>query len=301
MSRTPETETHYAQLARTLLDRQGDWKADPLDAARRIALQGETSNWSKATWRIYRAALHFYLESSGYQDAADWIRYARPEFTLTREARTSQKKLKGLPAEEASALTAALAASTSRYAQIARIWLQAGILTGLRPSEWREVSFDPDTQTLTVMNAKATNGRANGPMRRLRLRNLTRGEREIIQEMIRMVRGHEDFCRLYGGVRKVLCATARRVWPRRKMRISLYSSRHQWVANAKRVYDRRTVAALAGHASAETAGHHYARRRRGQPANLPEPDDKTLAAVRKEARIRPGTGQVAVPDDGSQG
>ena len=301
MSRTPETETHYAQLARTLLDRQGDWKADPLDAARRIALQGETSNWSKATWRIYRAALHFYLESSGYQDAADWIRYARPEFTMTREPRTSQKKQKGLPAEEASALTAALDASTSRYAQIARIWLQAGILTGLRPSEWREASFDVDTETLTVLNAKATNGRGNGPMRRLHLRNLSRGEREIIQEMIRIAQGHEDFRKLYRGTRKALYATARRVWPRRRLRISLYSSRHQWVANAKRVYDRRTVAALAGHASAETAGHHYARRKRGQPANLPEPDETALAAVRKEARIRPSTTQGAIPDDGRQG
>jgi hypothetical protein len=297
MSRTPETETYYAQLARTLLDRQGDWKADPLDAARRITLQGETSSWSKATWRIYRAALHYYLESSGYQEAADWIRYARPEFTMTREARTSQKKQKGLAPEEADALTAALAASTSRYARAARIWLQAGILTGLRPSEWREAHFDPEAEILTVMNAKATNGRGNGPMRRLRLRNLTRGEREVIQEMIRVVQEHADFRKLYGGVRKVLFMAARRVWPRRKLRISLYSSRHQWVANAKRVYDRRTVAALAGHASAETAGHHYARRRRGRPANLPEPDEKTLAAVRKEARIRPGVVQETVPDD----
>ncbi len=301
MSRTAETEAYYAQLARTLLDRQGDWKADPLDAARHITMQGETLSWSKATWRIYRAALHFYLESSGYQEAADWIRYARPEFTMTREARTSQKKQKGLAPEEASALTAALAASTSRYAHSARIWLQAGILTGLRPAEWREASFDPDTATLTVVNAKATNGRGNGPMRRLRLHNLSRGEREIIQEMIRVAHGHEDFRKLYGGVRKVLLVTARRVWPRRKLRISLYSSRHQWVANAKRIYDRRTVAALAGHASAETAGHHYARRKRGHPANLPEPDEQTLAAVRKEARIRPGAGQDAVPDDGRQG
>ena len=164
-----------------------------------------------------------------------------------------------------------------------------GILTGLRPREWEGASLDEEGLVLRVRNAKQTNGRANGTHRHLRLHRMTPDEQNAIRQMVDLVATSADFPLLYARVRKIIWRTAKRCWPRRTQRPSLYSARHQWAANAKRIYSKRVVAALAGHASVETAGIHYARRSRGESAHLPEPLEQDIAAVRKPAKIPPFT------------
>src|SRR3546814_19040120 len=67
-------------------------------------------------------------------------------------------------------------------------------------------------------------------------------------------------------------------WP------TLYSLRHQLLADAKLTLTQPEVAAIAGHASDATAGQHYGRRRSGvrAPAVAPSPGD--VAPVRSEER-----------------
>ena len=178
----------------------------------------------------------------------------------------------------------ALASSSWRYASIARLWLWVGVLTGLRPTEWQGASWQESGPTLVVRNAKHTNGRAHGVERRLRLHLLTPTEQEAIHSMVDLVAVTQDFPELYQQVRKTIARAGRLCWPRRIQRPSLYSARHQWTANAKRVYTQREVAAMAGHASEETAGIHYARRIQGEEAHLPMPDAEDMRRVRVPAK-----------------
>ena len=192
-----------------------------------------------------------------------------------------------------------MAGSRQTYAPAARLWLWVGILTGLRPKEWEGASLDESGLVLRVRNAKQGNGRGNGTHRHLRLHRMMPDEQNAIRQMVDLIAASPDFPLLYARVRKIVWRTAKRCWPRRTQRPSLYSARHQWAANAKRIYSKRVVAALAGHASEETAGIHYARKSRGEVAHLPEPTEQDIQAVRKQAKIAPFSRPVTQETDQS--
>jgi integrase len=180
-------------------------------------------------------------------------------------------------------------------------WLRAGRLYGLRPGEWQHAAMSRvDGQlTLTVRNAKHTNGRGNGPVRTLQLDRMIPVELNDIREMLEMVddiTGEMPFASLQKRVSEYLHDIVRQVlkpgggavatWP------TLYPLRHQLLADAKRTLTQPEVAAIAGHASDATAGQHYGRRRSGvrAPAVAPSPGD--VATVRRRARafvLAPGS------------
>ncbi len=211
--------------------------------------------------------------------------------------RLAQKKQKSLPASDLLALDRDIAARRTRYADVARLWLWAGVLTGLRPGEWRETALSADGLTLIVRNAKHSNGRANGSHRHLHLDAMSPDERAAIARMVDLSAATDNFTRLYHRVRKIVRESAKRCWPQRLRRPSLYSARHQWAANAKRVYSKRVVAALAGHASEATAGIHYARRQKGEPANLPQAEPQDLERVRRADPAHPFPGSKPAARD----
>lgn len=207
-----------------------------------------------------------------------------PIFSGACDLARPKKKQKHLQRADLETLDAALARSRQEYASIARLWLWVGVLTGLRPNEWAHTTWVPDGPSLVVRNAKHTNGRGNGPERTLHLRTLLPAEQEAIHSMVDLAAATPDFAALYARIRKNIYRVAKRCFPRRTHIPSLYSARHQWAANAKKVYTKREVAALAGHASAETAGIHYARRRYGEAGHLPLPDEQDVERVQVSAK-----------------
>ena len=83
---------------------------------------------------------------------------------------------------------------------------------------------------------------------------------------------------------------------KRKVRYTLYSSRHQFCANAKAAgASKEEIAALMGHRSVETAGEHYARKRSGRAGELcVKPDEASVALV--ESFNQKGPSSHSVPD-----
>jgi hypothetical protein len=82
-------------------------------------------------------------------------------------------------------LRSALDESASAWASDLERWVEAGLITGLRPSEWAEARLEHSASlgpVLIVKNAKATNGRAHGPRRTMLLAGLTQEERNTIGE-----------------------------------------------------------------------------------------------------------------------
>lgn len=195
--------------------------------------------------------------------------------------------MKKLPAEDLRKIHKQLVASRSRYAEPTGLLLEASLLTGLRPIEWSTCWIDesnPNVSVLMVRNAKNTNGRSHGLIRKLRLDGLTQNERRIVRSMVDIGQSHQsDWNAFYEQMRKTLKRITKALWPRRKQRPTLYSARHQFTANAKAAgLTRVEIAALMGHASIETAGNHYGRRTAGIGSSgfHIEPDTQDLQNVR---------------------
>lgn len=77
----------------------------------------------------------------------------------------------------------------------------------------------------------------------------------------------------------LLYAIARRLWPHRTRRPSLYTARHLFASSAKTRLSQAEVAALMGHAVTETATLHYGKRRHAHGGGKVTPLDANVAAV----------------------
>lgn len=314
MAKNESTSTDYLGRARRLIDRMKadlgiDDVAPQLIADWAISLRAELR---PASWRQYRAALVYYfsLESgTAAEQAIALLQTADSSVCLKGKdapSRTSSSKKKQISPDELAQLVEFLEAHKTRWNLPTSVWLQASVLTGLRPNEWlhaRLVTSDEGDLVLAVENAKNTNGRANGKERHLVLTGLTAGQQDLIEAQLKVVavvikRKWQD--RWYSGCRKSLYLAARTLWPQRKRYPTIYSGRHQFIADSKRSgLTKIEIAALAGHGSMQTAGRHYGKKRSGinEVRITPRADDiarlerKHLQMQLDRARpdIRPGS------------
>lgn len=209
--------------------------------------------------------------------------------------RTSALKEKRLPEDALEKLRSRLRVGTrSRLSEAVADWLEAGILTGLRPSEWSSsdlhVQEVPRSEAhpngkmvlLYVVNAKATNGRGTGVARTLDLSGFNEAD-------ISTVRRHSLRCRtwleegrfadLRGQCANLLRKQVAAVWPGRDGGIaegrhySMYSCRHQAIANWKSLdLPLEEIAAVVGHAVTATTTERYGKRRSAwKPDRIPLP------------------------------
>jgi integrase len=247
-----------------------------------------------AYWRkLKAAALHgLNLEGDASARQAEALLRAEGSDGAARGAPRRASRRKAITADELQRLLETLTqrTRTSEVARVTILWLIAGYATGLRPCEWRSAALIADEDgrpVLQVVNAKHTNGRAHGATRTLALSALRPPEREAIALLLEAVAARPgEFARLHRASVDLLRAVNRELWPCRREFIGLYSARHQFAADAKRVLDRTEVAALLGHKTTRTAGLHYASRRHGRPRpGLPQaqPDEMTRVVTHRHS------------------
>ena len=258
------------------------------------------------SWRMYRQSIYRFLRSmpEGQDDvneamsilehdtairSADALSGKKPKnenFTCVdgkERNRSSSKKEKRFPEKDMDRIIHYLrhGSRSSRAIQL-ETWLKAGIITGLRPSEWQatQISIIPDETTihgrrawLFVINAKATNGRGSGVVRTL---DLSRLPNDLLQIVARQSENGRKwyidgtFEKEQKETANLLSQIVHRMWPKRKYHYSLYSCRHQAVANWKSFgMSKMEIACLSGHRSIETATERYGRRTAGWQ-NIPE-------------------------------
>lgn len=244
--------------------------------------------WAQSTARLYRASLAFVFRETGNIASSDALKLIyrceedpeclgrfREEIRAERKKRrrtrpkTSAKKSKSISDKDLHLLKDSLENSLSKYARSTLLWFSAGIITGLRPSEWQSAQLGENKEgerVLVVINAKSTNGRAHGTTRTIRLHEISEQDFKIVEEHLRNVESHkfpQTFPDFYLGCRKLIYRISKQIWPRRLKRPTLYTTRHKFGADAKSTYDGYEIAALMGHASTETAYQHYGRRHTG--------------------------------------
>lgn len=216
--------------------------------------------------------------------------------------RTSALKEKRFPHEDMDRVLAYLRSfCRSKLAPVLVDWLRAGIMTGLRPVEWRcsdlvEVA-DPNSAYgrrafLYVLNAKATNGRGTGVARTLDLSAFPDDALEVVRRMSGRARGWlEDgsFPDRQAACSALLYATCRKIWPTRKYGYALYSTRHQAIANWKSMMPVAEIAAIVGHGVTSTATAHYGKKRSAwSPEKIPaapRPVPEELSVVKQRVKL----------------
>jgi hypothetical protein len=275
------------------------------------------AEWSEYTARAYRAALVFVFEELESDEAieaknmiyhisedGEWTLRVKERIkedrksNLKRNLRTSAQKAKRFSIDDLDLLRAELHVSSSKFADRTALWFMAGMLTGLRPTEWKHAQVTTDDRqrkVLLVQNAKSTNGRSHGKFRSIVLEKMRVEDVEVIEAHVSSVADYcggddEKFEEYYYGCRRLLSNVADRLWPRRLKHPTLYTARHMFAADVKNVFDSYGVAALMGHASTRTASSHYAPKwssANGGSSVTPDEGDLQRVIMRNEEKEAP--------------
>lgn len=263
-------------------------------------------SWKKSTWRHYKAAVAYLLQNFYPQETeALELLQSGTQSRCKRVGRsTSDKKHKSFPPNCLEAILAHLATSHSQYSPPLSVFLQAAVLTGLRPTEWfgAHIQTDDEGTKLYVINAKQTNKRANGYHRSLNLNEFNEKNTSIIRTWIGVVNdlpSKKSFDDLITSMSAVLRRVNLTLWPKSELRYTLYSGRHQASANWKTHYRPAEVAALLGHAIDDTAVKHYGRASRG--TNMLLPNTALALPIPSPAEVqRVRTGRAFKPKLGAE-
>jgi hypothetical protein len=220
--------------------------------------------------------------------------YSETVTTRRGRGRTSSQKSKQIIWDDLRTLARESQQMRGRWIRPALLWLATNMLVGLRPSEWRFASLDEleGRVTLVVLNAKNTNGRAHGEKRHLDITGLGFKAVMRIRAQIQSASQHagDDVAwnAYYTGCRQTIHQLTRKFLPKLRKYPSLYSSRHQFAANAKSAgMSKVELAALMGHAVDDTAGSHYGKKKHGSGACRVKADTNEMDKVRIKTPTEP--------------
>ncbi len=305
MTRSTKTQRMYDLRVKTTMHRyhqetQGStWADNPMAFAEWMLAQKD--RWKRSTWRMTRLAVREYLQKEGAPMEALHLFDDGHNPPGNAKGQIEAARIKGLPDKDLFALIDLLtnpetqAANNVRkgtYDAILSAFLQANVLTGMRPSEWDTAAWatlDKET-VLRVDNRKATNGRGNGVARLL---SVHPDAIPVIQAMM------DERDRLYAlGITwpEMQNGMASRLKDIRhlvtKKTYTLYSTRHRFASAAKQSgYSRRDIAEMLGHASDKTAIIHYGRKKTTiRNAGTDSEQEKPLMGVTKGIGVRPESG-----------
>jgi hypothetical protein len=264
-----------------------------------------------STWRVYRQAAYHTVEGLPHHDTDQALAMLDTDFVEhTGEMkkgvkndgtrRTSTLKEKKFPKDDFDRIVTYLKYfARSKLAPVLADWLKAGVWTGLRPIEWRATDLEERhaddgavIRYLYVINGKATNGRGNGLVRTLDLSHAPSDVADAVRRMAQLgLEWFEDgrYDSMQSQCSQLLYGTAEKLFPGRARHYSLYSCRHQFVANAKAVMRAEEVSALVGHSITATAVQHYGRRRTSWPPDtldgMPSPVPEEVVTVKQRVKF----------------
>ena len=266
-------------------------------------LERKKSNWAESTWRSYKASVAHYLKTQELFAIAETVEKLSNHGTIKESTKTTAKKKKSLTDFEESTIRKALtsiANSKNADSETGRdllSYFECILAVGVRPIEIHTMEYlehspeeyddDYNGPVLKVRNAKATNGRSFAEFRYIGLKGFNQKTLMMIQyaiatarkpkgkkgEVITYKEFYYELSRKYGRVIKS-------IWPKKQKLITLYTCRHQCIANMKNAgYPLVDIAVIVGHGNDITASEHYGKKRCGKARTLPQPNKKDLHKV----------------------
>lgn len=245
---------------------------------------------------------------SEYEAAYTAIRELSTRELPTRTEKTSSTKLKLLQQKTLSDLEQyAATALRTRHAGKLLAFLRANLLVGLRPVEWFDAAFftylsddiasnkkqsrqRKSTIAIRIRNAKATHSRGNGEYREILLHDISDSDLASLLHFHEIARSFADkFAQntprnllakeFFNPMQHAMKHALHRMGYGASLP-TIYSSRHQAVANAKNSgLTDREIAAMFGHSSTETSKRHYGKKLNGWMKVSFRPSPESVAAV----------------------
>lgn len=266
-----------------------------------------TSGKTQSNLRQIKASCAFYARTLGFQRLSESIENLPSEQATSKSQgnNTSSQKKKHISVEDEKKIHNYMLTEIksgdmcSYWNKPTFVFFKAGLAVGLRPIEWQSsellegpidacASLEPPI--LKVKNGKSTNGRSYGKYRFIGLSQLKPQDLAMIKEALILAKNTKNssgekisWDDYYAGISGRLYNITKRLFPRSKKRPTLYSCRHQLIANLKSAgYSLVDVACLSGHLTDVTATEHYGKRRFGNKgANLPIANPEDIGKIKK--------------------
>lgn len=266
-----------------------------LPNAIRWCVEFHVPTWSSSTWRMCRAGYLMLLNASKQQGRMSQEEYDQLHAILfdakglkksERERKTSARRKKNVTAEQIQAIESYVSKKPSlTWGAALVIWLKASVATGLRPNEWRTASLreEDGRLLLTSPNFKHNEIRSFGPTREIDITGLEPDWQLNVKKQIAIIQAIKDDSETsldehYRGCSALLLSINKRLWPRRKFNVNLYTGRHQFSANAKASDSCSEVerAAMMGHKTTKTSRERYGRKGNGSKGLTPDVGDRSV-------------------------
>ncbi|MEY2341461.1 hypothetical protein AB4090_05040 [Acidithiobacillus sp. IBUN Pt1247-S3] len=279
-STDPRTRNFYLANGNRVLRKYGNqtgktWQENPMDLLHWFIEQ--TPGWRKNTFKASRYGLLYLLQKQGApRELLDGIRQTpyRAEYRTPapRGTRKDPGRVKRFPPEDLQRYLDFLQNRPSHRGMFDEIlwrFLQWNPQVGLRPSEPGDAQIarlDPQgPEVLVIRNRKVNEQRGNGTHRVLEIppQVLEQG-RALLEERDRLLASGLTWKEIQNGMMMRMNQVRHELGGRT---YTLYSTRHQFVANAKASHwPPGMLADAMGHRSTNTAQSHYGRRTAGRPA-----------------------------------
>lgn len=302
MNRSEETKEKYKKRAVSLFKKaRKEFKIPEYESLNPKQFVGwliaDRNNLHYNSWKQYKASIISYFEDFEHidknekEEILDLLKEAVHEVGNKKTKNTSNKKMKKFPTKDFLQILDYLQSGrvVSKYKDLLFLWLNAGILTGLRPVEWATAKYidEKGKERLIVENAKNSNGRAHGDYRTIILDKLTENEREYIKAFVKEANYYhsiDKYSSFQKGCADLLTSVGKKIFKNRSEIPCLYSLRHQFSADAKASgLSLEEIAALMGHSTNDTATVHYAKKSSGKNSNV---FCRVKASAEEVARIR---------------
>lgn len=299
-TRTKETEAAYERTYLWLKRRFGKQASkDDITPDEVVAQLLELRpSLSMKSFIAYKAAVMFYLNTHepSFETAITVLSETSSIGLRKRSNKTSGKKIKQVPEHILNDLRKTNSDRNKngyKHAAALSAYMESTLLTGLRPNEWAGAEIGKHAATgrpvLKVINSKHTNGRANGEERELFIDGLADAEVKQLEIAI-------QYFKAAPSLESALLALKHEIETTRMLAlgktsdwrtgVTLYSFRHQFVADAKATFtDPVIVAAAVGHYNTKTAFEHYGARRHGRTKVKVMPTPESVQAVQKRTLV----------------
>lgn len=219
---------------------------------------------SPSSIRLYKAVMVYYFEQiKAPIQIIGLIKNIHIEQTDEFPKRTSALKNKKVIEPVLKKVVSRILNTKSEYSIFTALLLVTNLYFGFRPVEWKSAAYDD--KSITIKNAKATNGRANGKYRVISFQKKNDYftlAKALIAQIDSLLKRH-PWETVYASSRSLLYYSQHDIPEEEK--ISFYSTRHQVAANLKQTgLSREEIAVIMGHKSINTASIHYAKKNVGR-------------------------------------
>ena len=274
----------YARRAESLLDayakeKDAPWRADPMDFVRWF--YARAAAWKHSTFRMSRLALLYAMERQNAPvevlNHLTQVRHRRRDKQAPGQASSldgDAKRVRRFPDADLNAYLENLQPATAQNSGVRRegafdyilwLFLKWNVHVGLRPSEVgdMEIVHVKGDDFLTIRNRKVNETRGNGDFRMLAIHP------ELLEDAQRIMAERDRFFALGLQWNEVQSGMMRRMQQVRNdiggPTYTMYSTRHQFAANAKASgFSKQEVADRMGHSSIETAQSCYGKKVSGR-------------------------------------